>query len=151
MLSLDIDFVQFLLGFWASKLELTWPSWTPWTVSKASKIQSFKSTWLRCFQRGSKSGSKEVPRRAQRSVLEGFSRFLVFLWCLYELLIVMPHCRCWHVVTLCFFAAVADVILHLPAMFLQTFWCGGLCAAHGIRRTAQRCPGVSNQYDFNRI
>ena len=29
-----------------------------------------------------------------------------------------------------FIAAVAEAILHLPAMFLHTFWCGGLCAAH---------------------
>ena len=45
-----------------------------------------------------------------------------------------------------FNAAVADTLLHLQALFLLPFWCGGLCAAHGIHRTALRCPGVSEQY-----
>ena len=31
-----------------------------------------------------------------------------------------------------FIAAVAVAISHLPAMFLHTFCCGGLCATHGI-------------------
>ena len=30
-----------------------------------------------------------------------------------------------------FFSAVT-ALLHLPSLFLLPFWCGGLCAAHGI-------------------
>ena len=88
---------------WPSMLEPSGSFWAPRAVPGASKIQSFGSMCPRCFPRSSKVAPTRVPRRAQRSVLEGFSSFLVFLWCLYELLIVMPHCRCWHVVTLCFF------------------------------------------------
>ena len=44
------------------------------------------------------------------------------------------------------FMYAVNTLLHLPTFLLLPLWCGGLCAAHGIRRTAVRCPGVSNQY-----
>ena len=43
--------------------------------------------------------------------------------------------------------ALMDVVtarLHLLVLLLLPFWCGGLCAAHGIRRTSLQCPGVSD-------
>ena len=43
------------------------------------------------------------------------------------------------------FIAAIIALLHFLTLCLLPFWCGGLCAAHGIRRTARRCPGVSDQ------
>ena len=43
------------------------------------------------------------------------------------------------------FIAAITALLHFLMLCLLPFWCGGLCAAHGIRRTARRCPGVSDQ------
>ena len=37
------------------------------------------------------------------------------------------------------FIDAVTALLHLLALCLLPFWCGGLCAAHGIRRTARRC------------
>ena len=59
----------------AQHMELgpSWQFWTPRTVPGASKIQSFGSMCPRCFPRGSKLAPTRVPRRAQRSILAGFS------------------------------------------------------------------------------
>ena len=59
-------------NLWASKLEPSWLSWTPMTLPKAFKIQSFGSTRPRCFPRGSKVAPKGIPRKAQSSIFGGF-------------------------------------------------------------------------------
>ena len=61
-----------------------------------------------------------------------FRRFLLFLALCYLMLFV---------------DAVTIIFAFTVAIFLF-FRCGGLCAAHGIRRTALQCPGVSDQCAF---
>ena len=40
-------------------------------------------------------------------------------------------------------------LLDFPTLSLLFFWCGGLCAAHGIRRHSQSVQGVLNVHaDF---
>ena len=34
------------------------------------------------------------------------------------------------------FNSAVTTLLHFPTLFLLTFWCGGLCTAHGIRHLA---------------
>ena len=45
--------------------------------------------------------------------------------------------------------------MHFPALLLLPFWCGGLCAAHGIRRTAlavpRRARSICCIYSFNTL
>ena len=85
-----------------------------------------------------------APETSKTSILEGlgtsqarFSR----VWGPQFDILFAAHCALLpHV----FLGAVAT-LLHLPSLFLLPFWCGGLCAAHGIHRTARRCPGVSDQ------
>ena len=61
-----------------------WLQNLPRTLPKASKIHSFGNMCPRCFPRGSKVVPKRVPRKAQRSIFEGFlidlETFLLGFW-----------------------------------------------------------------------
>ena len=60
-------------GSWASKLEPNWPSWGPRTLPKVSKSRSFWVHVSQMLPKRLQSGSKGIPRRAQRSIFGAFS------------------------------------------------------------------------------
>ena len=66
---------------WVSKLEPSWPSWIVNTLPKAFKIQYFGSMCPRCFPRGFQVIPKGIPRKAQRSIFEGFLIDLKTIFC----------------------------------------------------------------------
>ena len=55
-------------------------------------------------------------------------------------------CCASHFETKCVYSCRNHVFFVSRRFAFFSFRCGGLCAAHGIRRTALRCPGVSSQY-----
>ena len=112
--------------FLGASWPLLGPSWPSlcWSVALLSSVLTSRGAPGVDFRR-----FWDVPG----SVLDGF-------WSWLGLFSAVPRTSL-HIV----FIDAATALLHLLALCLLPFWCGGLCAAHGIRRTARRCPGVSEQ------